>query len=160
MAKGFSKRPQPRRGTSRSYRSGRSRRPALLQLHAREHSEHGLLRGGVEDAVSSKILSLRVFGGAYALGRFREIVRRVPKLKLRAQQKPMGKRLAKRHSHTPGVHDSSRSHLPVELHVGMATDDQSRAQSRENRQEPGLRRQASETLILVSRCRVTEEHFS
>src|SRR5207244_12405338 len=52
----------------------------------------------------------------------------------RSQQKPLGTRTAERHSHTPSVHDSHPAHLPVELHVGMAADDQGYAQSRENRQ--------------------------
>src|SRR6059036_258995 len=88
----------------------------------------------VEDAVSSKILGLRVIGGANALGRFPQVVRCALKRNVRPQQKPLGTRTAKRHSNTPSVHDSHPAHLPVELHVGMAADDQGYAQSRENRQ--------------------------
>ena len=107
-----------------------------------------------------EMLRLRVRGDANALGRLRQIVRRAPKLNVRRQQKPVGMRIAKRHSHTPGVHDSNPCNLPVELHVRMAADDQGRADSCENRQKLALGRQARETLILVSRCSVAEEHFS
>src|ERR1035438_9727249 len=98
-----------------------------------------------------ELLSLWIRRFPNPLRGFREIVGGMPEFNARSQQEPVGAWFPKRHPHTACIHHSSASDHTVELHVGMPADHYRCVDSFEDRQEALFRRQASETLIFVSR---------
>jgi hypothetical protein len=57
----------------------------------------------------------------------------MPQLDVGTEQEPIGAGLSERHPYTTGIHDASFSDPSIELHVGVAADDQGYAESLEER---------------------------
>ena len=62
-------------------------------------------------------------GGPNALSGRGKIVSRLAQLDIGSEQEPIGAWLSERRADTASVHDSRLADPPVELHVGMTTND-------------------------------------
>ena len=81
----------------------------------------------------------------------------MPKPRLRPEQEPIGAWFAKRHSHTPGIQDTSPSDHPVKLHVRVPADEHRDSESLNDWQETLFGRQAGKNLRIVAWCSMAEK---
>src|SRR5689334_14950987 len=105
----------------------------LSQFAAGEDFEHSFLGGWSQDIMCRELLSLRIIRPPNALGGFREVVGRVPKLNVAVEQQPICAGLSERHAHAAGIHYPDISDQTVKLHVSMTADDQRHAEPLEDR---------------------------
>src|SRR6476620_6029064 len=115
----------------------------------------------MQDALLRELLPLWVTRRANSLGRRLEIVRRVTQLDVAVDQKPVRpRRPLKGHADAARVHDARFANAPLELHVGMAADDNVRLCRCENRQEALFGGRAGEDLSVVAWRSMAEESDS
>src|SRR5690348_7174419 len=129
---------------------------------AGEEVEHLLLGRRVQHICCGEFLGLNVICGADARGGRVQIVIRVAKLDsaIVAEHEPVRAGASERHADAAGVDDARFADGAVELHVGVATDDEGRVRIRKNRRERLFGREAGENFVLVARRGVAEKRFA
>src|ERR1700737_4885557 len=95
----------------------------LLWTSVGAEEVHSLSRGWYgQDVLARKLLRTRPCALADPGGRFFAVVVRATEIDLRSEQCPMRARFAVGHANAPWIDDANSAYHPVELHVGMSTD--------------------------------------
>ena len=132
----------------------------ILKLASRKGFEHNLIRWWIKYIIQCKIFSLWIVGVADSAGSCFEIVLRMAELNIGPEQEPVSTCLSEWHSHAAGVYDAHFPNDSVELHMGMAADDDGFIESAKHWQQASFGRPTSEALDVAPGGCVAEHHPS